>query len=200
MASNRRGMTRKTNQATKNINWRLDVSWIAELAEPYLRGYAPVRERGRGLEGFRFAAPAHNSAERKKGSNRRRAAADCGFFVGYLLGAEKYPLLHAETPECLVFVTVGEPGNPLHAQLVQPADSLLRKTHTYIGWLTHRPPHFAFFEDQVVTMVRHRTMRDWPEEKYLHYSRNFFIETLAWLVRSGLVRKLAEAASDAGPR
>lgn len=198
MASNRWGMTRKTNKAIKGISWRLDVSWIAELAEPYLRGYAPVRERGKGLEGFRFAAHAEHKTAGKKEGNRRRAAADCGFFVGYLLGPEKYPLLNAETPECLIFVTVGEPGNSLHARVVQPADSLLRKTHTYIGWLTHRPPRFAFFEDQVVTMVRHRTMRDWPEEKYLHYSRNFFIETLAWLVRSGLVRKLAEAASDAG--
>jgi hypothetical protein len=43
-------------------------------------------------------------------------------------------------------------------------------------------------------MVRHRTMRDWPEGKYRHFSRNFFIETLAWLVRSGLIRKLAEAS------
>ncbi|HYL10635.1 MAG TPA: hypothetical protein VEU31_07850 [Candidatus Acidoferrales bacterium] len=193
-------MTRKANKATKKISWRRDVSWIAELAEPYLRGYAPVRERSKALDGFWFAPPAHNSTEEKKNSNRGRPAADCGFFVGYLLGAEKYPHLNGETPECLVFATLGEPGNPLHAQLVKPADSLLRKTHTYIGWLTHRPPRFAFFEDHVLTMVRHRTMRDWPEEKYLHYSRNFFIETLAWLVRSGLVRKLAEAAGDATSR
>jgi hypothetical protein len=33
-------------------------------------------------------------------------------------------------------------------------------------------------------------MRAWPREKFEHFSRNFFIETLAWLVRSGLVRKL----------
>ncbi len=39
-------------------------------------------------------------------------------------------------------------------------------------------------------MVRHQSMRDWPPEKYEHFSRNFFIETLAWLVRSGTVRKL----------
>jgi hypothetical protein len=30
-------------------------------------------------------------------------------------------------------------------------------------------------------------MREWPPEKYQHFSGNFFIETLAWLVRSGLV-------------
>jgi hypothetical protein len=29
-------------------------------------------------------------------------------------------------------------------------------------------------------------MREWPPEKFQHFSGNFFIETLAWLVRSGL--------------
>lgn len=41
-------------------------------------------------------------------------------------------------------------------------------------------------------MVRHASMAAWPPEKRQHLSRNFFIETLAWLVRSGLVRKLRE--------
>jgi hypothetical protein len=89
----------------------------------------------------------------------------------------------------------------LHKELVAREDSLLRKTAEYIGWLTHRPPRFAFFEDRDVVLVRHFSMRSWPEAKYQHYSRNFFIETLAWLVRSGLVAKLrgeetgAESAS-----
>jgi hypothetical protein len=34
-------------------------------------------------------------------------------------------------------------------------------------------------------------MRDWPAGKLRHLSQNFFIETLAWLVRSALVRRLA---------
>lgn len=38
-------------------------------------------------------------------------------------------------------------------------------------------------------------MGDWPAEKREHMARNFFIETLAWLVRSGLVRKLKEEAA-----
>lgn len=41
-------------------------------------------------------------------------------------------------------------------------------------------------------MARHGSMQAWPAEKYQHLSQNFFIETLAWLVRSGLVRKLKE--------
>lgn len=41
-------------------------------------------------------------------------------------------------------------------------------------------------------MARYGSMRVWPAEKRQHLSQNFFIETLAWLVRSGLVRKLKE--------
>lgn len=41
-------------------------------------------------------------------------------------------------------------------------------------------------------MARHGSMRVWPAAKHPHLSQNFFIETLAWLVRSGLVRKLKE--------
>jgi hypothetical protein len=44
-------------------------------------------------------------------------------------------------------------------------------------------------------MTRHASMREWPRGKYEHFSRNFFIESLAWLVRSGLVRKLLEEAA-----
>jgi len=70
----------------------------------------------------------------------------------------------------------------------------MRKTFHYIRWLTHRPPRFAFFDREIAAMVRHNSMRDWPPNKYQHFSRNFFIETLAWLVRSGLVGKLREEA------
>jgi hypothetical protein len=68
--------------------------------------------------------------------------------------------------------------------------SFLRKTAEYIGWLTHRPPRFAFFDSREMVLTRHFSMREWPAAKRKHYSRNFFIETLAWLVRSGLVAKL----------
>lgn len=44
-------------------------------------------------------------------------------------------------------------------------------------------------------MARHASMKDWPTAKREHLSRNFFIETLCWLVRSGLVRKLREEAA-----
>lgn len=86
-------------------------------------------------------------------------------------------------------------GGPAHRRLVLEPESLLRKTFAYIRWLTHRSPRFVFFEKEHAAMVRHQSMREWHRAKHEHYSRNFFIETLAWLVRSGLVRKLLAKGS-----
>jgi hypothetical protein len=70
----------------------------------------------------------------------------------------------------------------------------LRWTSGYIRWLTHRPPRFDFFENQRAALVRHFSMRQWPPDKYRHFAGNFFTETLAWLVRSGIVRRWREIA------
>lgn len=115
-----------------------------------------------------------------------------GFFVGYReAGAvADFPQLPGEPPHCVVFAFV-KPKTPLHRRLVMPRDSLLRETSEYIRWLTHRPPRFVFSDDALPTLLRAQPMAAWPREKWEHLSRNFFIETLAWLVRSGLVRKLA---------
>ena len=113
-----------------------------------------------------------------------------GFFVGYVLDARGYGYLHPEPPECLVFAFVRPVGGSAHRRLVRRAESLVRRTFAYIRWLTHRSPRFAFFPDELIALVRHQPMGDWPRGKLEHYSRNFFIETLALLVRSGLVRKL----------
>lgn len=150
------------------------------LAEPYLRGCRARRERGRALRGWWLDA-----------------GRDAGFFAGYLISPGPFRFLSPQPPECLVFARV-EPGSGAHARLVAPAESLLRKTAEYIGWLTHRPPRFAFFEQEMTTLVRHQGMGAWPEEKRQHLARNFFIESLAWLVRSGLVRRLLEEAGAQG--
>ncbi len=123
-----------------------------------------------------------------------------GFFVGYLVQAADFAYLTPVPPESLVFVFVQPIGGPAHRRLVSEGGSLLRKTFEYIRWLTHRPPRFVFYEGELAAMVRHVSMREWPSNKYEHFARNFFIETLAWLVRSGLVRKLlAEAPSSPPP-
>ena len=179
-----------------------DLRWIAQLAEPYLRGYAPRVANEPGLAGYWFDAGrmAVAEGEKREGKTKRSSqsaairqeseSGDCGFFAGFLKDRKRYPYLEAQTPACLVFVWFREPGSELHKHLVTVPESLLRKTHEYIGWLTHRPPRFALFENELVTMVRQQPLRDWPPDKYAHYARNFFIETLAWLVRSGLVKKL----------
>ncbi|MHB8540508.1 MAG: hypothetical protein ACYDCD_06145 [Candidatus Acidiferrales bacterium] len=106
----------------------------------------------------------------------------------------EYSFFAPEPPECLVFAWVGPVGGSLHRRLVVEPGSLVRKTFEYIRWLTHRPPRFVFHEKELPAMARHGSMRVWPAEKHQHLSRNFFIETLAWLVRSGLVRKVRDEA------
>ena len=128
-----------------------------------------------------------------------------GFFVGYLIDSKGLAFLGPQPPECLIFAFVHPVGGDTHSRLIGEPGSLMRKTFEYIRWLTHRPPRFVFHEGESATMARHVTMRDWPAEKHEHFSRNFFIETLAWLVRSGLVRRLlaespSKARSEHAPR
>ena len=161
-----------------------DNSWIRTLAAPYLRGYRAVAESRGSLKGYRFLAST------KSGSKAR-----VGFFVGYLIDPADYEFLQPESPECVVFAFIEPLSSFNYRKLVAPEGSLLRQTAEYIGWLTHRPPRFAFFENRTVVLVRHFSMKEWPAAKHHHFSRNFFIETLAWLVRSGLVAKLASRSS-----
>lgn len=175
------------------------LAWIRELAAPYLKGYAAAAAREDGLRGWWFVCNGMTPAREKKSERHARLCADrkatAGFFVGYLNDPTgKYSFLHPEPPECLVFAWIDPTGSELHEKLVTQPGSLMRKTFEYIRWLTHRPPRFVFHEAEAAAMARHASMKDWPPEKREHLSRNFFIETLAWLVRSGLVRKLREEA------
>jgi len=169
---------------------QLPIEWIPDLARPYLCGYRFFRESKPGLLGYWAASRPPRS------SRSRLTTGSAGFFVGYLLAGREFAFLQPQPPECLVFAFVQPAGSPLHARLVESGDGLLRKTFEYIHWLTHRPPRFSFFEQELPTLVRHQSMRDWPKKKYKHLSRNFFIETMAWLVRSGLVRKLRTAEGE----
>lgn len=160
--------------------------WIRTLAEPYLRGFEAVEESHGPLRGVRFYAPGQRSADLQ-----------CGFFAGHLVEAAGFEFLQPQLPECLVFAFVEPAGGELYRRLVTANDSLLRNTAAYIPWLTHRPPRFVFTDNQAAVLVRHATMREWPVSRREHYSRNFYTETLAWLVRSALVRKLAGEISTA---
>ena len=179
------------------VDWPAD--WIVPLAEPYLRGYVPAAERSAALAGYRFFAPGSAVLRRSTGAPKRRTAQpSTGFFVGYLLGDKGVSFLRPEPPECLVFWFAEPVGGALHRRLAGGPQSLARRTAEYIRWLTHRPPRFELFENQRILLVRHDSMRLWPQEKIEHLSRNFFIETLAWLVRSALVRRLPEELTQGG--
>jgi hypothetical protein len=182
---------------------RLDrVEWICKLAAPYLKGYEPAPAHEAELQGFWFVAGAPPASEEMPANrflSRGAASEQVGFFVGYLTdAAADYSFLKPEPPECVIFAWVAPVGGPLHERLIKEPGSLVRKTFEYIRWLTHRPPRFVFHEAEAAAMARHTSMAGWPPEKRQHLSRNFFIETLAWLVRSGLVRKLAEEVGRAG--
>ena len=161
------------------------ILWIRTLAAPYLRGYRAVPETRGALRGYRFLAPGANLARARR-----------GFFVGYIIEGANHQYLQPQPPECVVFAFIEPVGSATYRRLVTQKGSLLRRTVEYIGWLTHRPPRFALFEKRDTVLIRHFSMRDWPPEKSQHFSGNFFIETLAWLVRSGLVKKLCEASGN----
>ncbi len=166
-----------------------ELEWIAALAEPYLRSYTPVAECTESLAGYRFLVPSAAAIAKRQSKPRP----SCGFFVGYLHSAADFSFLRPAPPECLVFWFVKPVGGALHRRLVTQPQSLARHTTEYIRWLTHRPPRFELYDREPITLVRHDSMQAWPREKHEHLSRNFFIETLAWLVRSGLVRHLPVA-------
>ncbi len=180
----------------------LSIDWIAPLAEPYLRGYRAVPEQSRSLCGYWFLRPEPGGAPKAASgvAPPRGSKTALGFFVGYLTSEWGYAFLQPQPPECMVFAFVHPVGGGLHRRLVAGEESLLRRTFEYIRWLTHRPPRFSFHPGELPAMVRHFSMREWPREKYEHYSRNFFIETLAWLVRSALVRRLLRESATAPAR
>jgi hypothetical protein len=163
--------------------------WIRPLAVPYLRGYRPVVQRSGVLRGYWFMHPAAVRPDDGGAPVGGSRGASIGFFAGYLLGTAGYESLNPQPPECLVFAFVTPVGGSMHRRLVVDLESLLRRTFTYIRWLTHRPPRFVFQDMSEAVIVRHQSMRVWQRDMYQHFSRNFFIETLAWLVRGGLVRE-----------
>jgi hypothetical protein len=182
-----------------SFKWNCD--WILSLAEPYLRGYTPQFESGNTLLGYRFLA--QSSAARPTSGKKARAdggrGVSAGFFVGYLLDAKKMPSLKAAPPEFLIFSFIEPIGGHLHQRLVSEPGSLMRRTAEYIRWLTHHPPRFELFADEQAALVRHIPVSEWPADRIDHYARNFTIETLAWLVRSALVRRLPDEVGARTP-
>jgi hypothetical protein len=178
------------NSEVRSSQW--SCAWIPSLAEPYLRGYASTFESGNSLLGWRFLAQrsAASPTSRKKARLPASETGAAGFFIGYLLDHRGLPFLKSTPPEFLVFCFVEPLGGRLHRRLVSEPDSLMHRTAEYIRWLTHHPPRFELFTEEKAALIRHVPTQQWPASRTEHYARNFAIETLAWLVRSALVRRL----------
>jgi len=147
-----------------------------------LRDFRAHEETAGGLRGHFFALKS------------AKPAGTLGFFAGYVTDAAKFGFLKASAPECAVFASIEPLRGELRRTQIENVKGTVRWTFEYIRWLNHRPPRFEFYEDERYVLVRHASMREWPAEKWEHFSRNFYIETLAWLVRSGLVRRWRELA------
>ncbi len=81
----------------------------------------------------------------------------------------------------------GRPAtSALHHKLVRGKQSLLRETFQRVVKYTPRRPRWEFFERGEVVLVRHVPLAAFPLDDQEKYARNFFIETLSLLVRSGL--------------
>jgi hypothetical protein len=166
------------------------IAWIETLARPYLRGFLPLPQRSENLSGYWFLHPSAGPKQALQIPHLRKPTSPAvGFFLGHAYSSASLQFLSLEPPECIAFAFVSPIGSGLHETLVAREGSLLRSTYTYIGWLTHRRPRFVFHPDQSVVLTRHTPMCSWPPAKHTHLSRNFYIETLCWLVRSALVRK-----------
>lgn len=154
--------------------------WLPELAQGYLRRFEKVKPlRERGLWGYTLES--------------RGAQGRCGFFVGFILAAGRKPgAPHpAELPECAVFAYVRPPRSALHKRLVRDAASPIRRAYELLTKYTNRRPRFEFHEKDWRALVRHVPLAAFPAGEEEKFARNFFMETLALLLRSGLPEKLA---------
>jgi len=154
----------------------LRADWLGELASGYLLGFPPSRlERRPGLWGHVF--------EQTQGRTRS------GFFVGFLTrGASRGSRwgLDSDPPECLVFAFIRPLGSRRHAQLVAAEGSPFRQAFARVTKYTARRPRFEFREQHLAAIARHIPLANFPHRQREKYARNFFTETLALLVRSGL--------------
>ncbi len=153
----------------------IDCPWLEELAGGYLREYGVVApERRGGLWGYTFQT--------------KRTRQGAGFFVGFLTGKRAGLTLHP--PECTVLAYVRPARSKLHQELVRQPGSVFRRSYELLTKYTNRRPRYEFRENDWVALLRHQPLAAFLPDEEEKYARNFFMETLALLVRSGLPAKL----------
>jgi hypothetical protein len=151
------------------------------LAEGYLRAFSKVSPlRRAGLRGYSLES--------------RQAPRGVGFFVGFLTGkpSKTTGLASAslQLPECVVLAYVRPAGRSIHRRLVSRPTSLFRRSFELLTKYTARPPRFQFQENSSAVLARHIPLSTFPSGEQEKYARNFFRESLALIVRSGLPREL----------
>ena len=141
----------------------IECPWLHELAAGYLRGFKSFPEQTEERWGYRFV--------------RKRARQQAGIFVGFLA---------PQAPECAVGALVRPARSALHKKLVGAKNSLFRVTHQRIAKYTARAPRWGLHERAELALLRRAPLAAFPADDVEKYARNFFIESLALLVRSGL--------------
>lgn len=161
--------------------------WLPELAEGYLRAFSKVSPlRRAGLRGYSLES--------------RQALRGVGFFVGFLTDKPSRPTGLAsaslQPPECVVLAYVRPAGGRLHRRLVCRPTGLFRRSFELLTKYTARPPRFQFQKSSWASLTRHVPLSTFPSGEREKYARNFFEESLALIVRSGLPRELLQVRRD----
>jgi hypothetical protein len=95
-------------------------------------------------------------------------------------------LTTADSPECVVGAFARPMRSALHRKLVGAKGSLFRVTFQRIAKYTARAPRWELRERAELALARRAPLAAFPQDDREKYARNFFIESLALLVRSGL--------------
>lgn len=139
----------------------------------YLRGFTSFPEQRKDRWGFAFL--------------RKLKKHKAGIFAGFFTGVNsRRKGLALEPPECAVFAFVRPATSALHRKLVRGKQGLFRQSYQRIAKYTPRRPRWEFFERGEVVLARHVPLAAFPSDDQEKYARNFFIETLSLMVRSGL--------------
>lgn len=154
---------------------------MRDLAAGYLRQYETIRSEQRaGVWGYVYV----------RESGRRQV----GFFVGFLTAASRKSSrpsrLELQVPECAVFALVRPARSRLHRRLVRESGSPFRRGFELLTKYTLRRPRFEFYEEDWRALIRHVPLAAFPVGEEEKYARNFFMESLALIVRSGLPERL----------
>ncbi|MGH9788053.1 MAG: hypothetical protein ACRD4U_05060 [Candidatus Acidiferrales bacterium] len=160
--------------------------WLRELAAGYLRGFKSFPEKTEERWGYCFV-------RQRAREQAPPSAGQAGIFVGFLTAAARgREAAVLEPPGCVVGAFVRPTRSALHRKLVAAKSSLFRVSHQRVAKYTPRAPRWELWERAELALLRRAPLAAFPAEDVEKYARNFFIESLALLVRSGLPAALEE--------